>query len=102
MTTTSGGDHDRLFHPGNQARAASRDRFTARSGHPPALATPYRLFRVSPTRIRARREVNEMPGRELMRPDEGQPDVLLEAGQIESGEADRGREGGPAQQMETR
>ena len=33
---------------------------------------------------------------------EGEPDVLLEAGQIEPGEADGDREGGPAKQMETR
>ena len=32
----------------------------------------------------------------------GQPDALLEAGQIEPGDADGDREGGPAQPMETR
>jgi hypothetical protein len=57
-----------------------------------ALATPYRWFRISPRRIQAWREVNELPDRELM----------LEAGQIEPGDADGDREGGPAQQMETR
>jgi hypothetical protein len=31
------------------------------------LATPYRCFRISPRRIRAWREVNELPDRELMR-----------------------------------
>jgi len=31
-----------------------------------------------------------------------EPDVLLEAGQIEPGDADGDREGGPASQMETR
>ena len=36
------------------------------------------------------------------RADEGEPDVLCEAGQIEPGDADGDREGGPAQQMETR
>ena len=36
------------------------------------------------------------------RADEGEPDVLLEAGKIEPGDADGDREGGPAQQMETR
>jgi hypothetical protein len=36
------------------------------------------------------------------RADEGEPDVLLEAGQIEPGDADGDREGGPAHQMETR
>jgi hypothetical protein len=33
---------------------------------------------------------------------EGEPDVLLEAGQIESGEADGDCVGGPASLMETR
>jgi hypothetical protein len=33
---------------------------------------------------------------------EAEPDVLLEAGQIEPGDADGDCEGGPAQQMETR
>jgi hypothetical protein len=32
-----------------------------------SLATPYRWFRVSPRRIQALREVNELPERELMR-----------------------------------
>jgi hypothetical protein len=31
------------------------------------LAAPYRWFRISPGRIQAWREVNELPGRELMR-----------------------------------
>jgi hypothetical protein len=44
------------------------DRFAAHTGFDPrALATPYRWFRVSPRRIQAWREVNELPGRELMR-----------------------------------
>jgi hypothetical protein len=44
------------------------DRFSARSGFDPrALATPYRWFRVTPRRIQAWREVDEMTGRELMR-----------------------------------
>ncbi len=44
------------------------DRFAARTGFDPrALATPYRWFRVSPRRIQAWREENELPGRELMR-----------------------------------
>jgi hypothetical protein len=56
------------------------DRFAARTGFDPrALATPYRWFRISPRRIQAWREVN-----------------ALEAGQIEPGEADGDREGGPA------
>jgi hypothetical protein len=44
------------------------DRFTARTGFDPrALGTPYRWFRISPRRIQAWREVNEIPERELMR-----------------------------------
>ena len=43
-------------------------RFAARTGFDPrALATPYGWFRISPRRIQAWREVNELPGRELMR-----------------------------------
>jgi len=82
-------------------------------------------FRISPRRIQAWREVNELADRELIATaacwsdastgraawpglrgstgrSEGEPDVLLEAGQIEPGDADGVREGGPAQQMETR
>ena len=100
------------------------DRFAARTGFDPrALATP--LVRISPRRIQAWREVNELPDRELMRDgrcwsdasagragwpglrgsaggSEGEPDVLLEAGRIEPGGADGDREGGLARQMETR
>ncbi len=44
------------------------DRFGARTGFDPrALATPYRWFRVSPRRIQAWREEDELTGRELMR-----------------------------------
>ncbi|WP_089020905.1 pyridoxamine 5'-phosphate oxidase family protein [Micromonospora coriariae] len=44
------------------------DLFAAHTGFDPgALTTAYRWFRVSPRRIQAWREVNEMPGRELMR-----------------------------------
>jgi hypothetical protein len=44
------------------------DRFAARTGFDPrALTTPYRWFRISPRRIQAWREANELPGRELMR-----------------------------------
>jgi hypothetical protein len=63
-------DHDRLFHQGNiDALPQERgDRFAARTGFDPrALATPYRWFRISPRRIQAWREVNELPDRELMR-----------------------------------
>ena len=95
------------------------DRFVARTGFDPrALATPYRWFCISPRHIQAWREVNELPDRELMRDgrwlvcrlgghaawpgprgstgrSEGKPDVLLEARQIEPGDADGDREGGP-------
>ena len=44
------------------------DRFVEHTGFDPrALATPYRWFRVTPRRIQAWREVNELPDRELMR-----------------------------------
>ena len=44
------------------------DRFAARAGFDPRTpATPYRWFRISPRRIQAWREVNELPDRELMR-----------------------------------
>ncbi|MET0424377.1 MAG: pyridoxamine 5'-phosphate oxidase family protein [Actinoplanes sp.] len=44
------------------------DRFAACAGFDPrTLATPYRWFRVTPRRIQAWREVNELPDRELMR-----------------------------------
>ena len=44
------------------------DRFAERTGFDPrALTTPYRWFRISPRRIQAWREENELPDRELMR-----------------------------------
>jgi len=44
------------------------DRFAARSGFDPReLTTRYCWFRISPRRIQAWREVNELPDRELMR-----------------------------------
>jgi hypothetical protein len=44
------------------------DRFAARSGFDPrALEAPYRWFRISPGRIQAWREVNELADRELRR-----------------------------------
>lgn len=44
------------------------DRFAARSGFDPrALATRYRWFRITPRRIQAWREENELTDRELMR-----------------------------------
>jgi hypothetical protein len=44
------------------------DRFAVRTGFDPrALATPYSWFLVSPRRIQAWREEDELPGRELMR-----------------------------------
>ena len=44
------------------------DRFAAHTDFDPrTLATPYRWFRISPRRIQAWREVNELDERELMR-----------------------------------
>ena len=44
------------------------DRFAARTGFDPrSLTTPYRWFRITPRRIQAWREENEIAGRELMR-----------------------------------
>ncbi len=44
------------------------DRFAARTGFDPrALTTPYHWFRVTPRRVQAWREVDELTGRELMR-----------------------------------
>ncbi len=44
------------------------DRFAARTGFDPrVLTTPYRWFRITPRRIQAWREANELPNRELMR-----------------------------------
>lgn len=44
------------------------DRFAERTGFDPRTeATTYRWFRVTPRRIQAWREVNELPDRELMR-----------------------------------
>jgi hypothetical protein len=44
------------------------DRFAARTRFDPrAEVAPYRWHRISPRRIQAWREGNEMPGRDLMR-----------------------------------
>ena len=44
------------------------DRFAARTGFDPRdLSTPYRWFRITPRRIHAWREVDELAERELMR-----------------------------------
>ncbi|GAA2807950.1 pyridoxamine 5'-phosphate oxidase family protein [Kitasatospora sp. CM 4170] len=44
------------------------DRFAARTGFDPrTLATPYRWFRITPRRIQAWREADELTGRDLMR-----------------------------------
>ncbi len=49
--------------PGERA-----DRFAERSGFDPrGLEAPYRWFRLTPRRIQAWREADELPGRELMR-----------------------------------
>ena len=48
--------------------AEQGDRFAARSGFDPrSLSTSYRWFRISPRRIQAWREVDELSDRELMR-----------------------------------
>ena len=48
--------------------AQDADRFVARAGFDPRRAPePYPWFRVTPMRIQAWREVNEMPDREMMR-----------------------------------
>ncbi|MDV9188496.1 pyridoxamine 5'-phosphate oxidase family protein [Streptomyces sp. SR27] len=45
-----------------------RDRFAARTGFDPfALTTAYRWFRITPRRVQAWREADELRGRELMR-----------------------------------
>jgi hypothetical protein len=47
---------------------ADAERFAARSGFDPrAQTTPYRWFRITPRRIQAWREVDELADRELMR-----------------------------------
>src|SRR5580698_2870407 len=44
------------------------DRFAVRTGFDPrVLAAPYRWFRITPRRIQAWREANELAGRTLMR-----------------------------------
>jgi hypothetical protein len=44
------------------------DRFAERTGFDPrSLDTPYRWFRITPRRVQAWREENELRGRELMR-----------------------------------
>jgi hypothetical protein len=48
--------------------AEQGDRFATRTGFDPrSPSTTYRWFRVTPRRVQAWREVDEMPGRELMR-----------------------------------
>jgi hypothetical protein len=50
------------------APAEAGDLFAAHTGFDPrVLATPYRCVPVSPRRVQAWREVNELPDRELMR-----------------------------------
>ncbi|MCT2594023.1 pyridoxamine 5'-phosphate oxidase family protein [Streptomyces sp. N2-109] len=49
-------------------RGQQGDRFAARTGFDPrGLTTPYRWFRITPRRVQAWREEDELPGRELMR-----------------------------------
>lgn len=48
--------------------AAEADRFAARTGFDPRSEDPpYRWFRISPRRVQAWREIDEMSGRDLMR-----------------------------------
>lgn len=48
--------------------AESAERFAARTGFDPRASGPsYRWFRVTPRRVQAWREADELPGRELMR-----------------------------------
>ena len=62
------------------------DRFAARTGFDPrALTTPYRWFRISPRRIQAWREENELAGRELMRDGRWLVDARARAAVIRSG-----------------
>ncbi|WP_308210060.1 hypothetical protein [Actinomadura madurae] len=81
------------------------DRFAARTGFDPRdEATPYRWFRVTPRRVQAWREADELPGRELMRDGRraGLTARTLGPGPIGPGDAEGGRAGGPAERMETR
>ena len=75
------------------------DRFAARTGFDPrAESSPYRWFRITPRRIQAWREVDELPGRELMRNGEW----LVGAGSIGSGDTGGARDDAPAPQLEGR
>ncbi|MWA01357.1 pyridoxamine 5'-phosphate oxidase family protein [Actinomadura sp. LD22] len=46
---------------------ARADRFAERTGFDPRRSGTYRWFRITPRRIQAWREANELPGRDLMR-----------------------------------
>jgi hypothetical protein len=61
-------DGDVEVHDLGALTQARGDRFAARTGFDPReLDTSYSWFRISPRRIQAWREVNELPERELMR-----------------------------------
>ena len=61
-------DRGRGRGPRDRRAAQQRgDRFAPRAPSWPASATPYGWFRISPRRIQAWREANELPDRELMR-----------------------------------
>ena len=63
------------------------NRFVARTGFDPrAQSTPYRWFRITPRRIQAWREANELAGRELMRDGRWQTDERRRAVSDESAE----------------
>ena len=67
-------------------------RALCRTGTGDALATPYRWLRIFPRRIQTWREVNELRDRELM----------IAGRWLADASAGRGRQRGPAQQVETR
>jgi len=61
-------DGDVTVLPVDALSVETGDRFARRTGFDPrAETTPYSWFRIIPRRIQAWREVDEMPGRELMR-----------------------------------
>jgi hypothetical protein len=82
---------------------SSRQTFTVREVHREMTArgTVY----AGPSRFKSKQRMKATPIRPLRGStgrSEGVPGRLLEAGQLEPGDADGDREGGPAQQMEAR
>jgi nitroimidazol reductase NimA-like FMN-containing flavoprotein (pyridoxamine 5'-phosphate oxidase superfamily) len=61
--------------PDDEIRPDIGDAFAARTGFDPReLRTRYLYFRIRPQRVQAWREVNELPGRDLMRDGQWLPD----------------------------